>query len=140
MLDLQHKLPTFLRWNVSFRLSFQVQSIPRHEKFSVSILHSDIFSFYWFILFSLLLQFFWHEIHNFVFKNTTVIFTVLSYFSEMMNWWKRWWRTREGPKDRAATTRWEKDYNLLECDRMALFDEYLEMGAYIFPFGLNNFQ
>ncbi|GFV23485.1 anoctamin [Trichonephila clavipes] len=47
---------------------------------------------------------------------------------EMMNWWKRWWRTRDGPKDRVATTRWEIDYNLLECDRMALFDEYLEMG------------
>ncbi|KAG8194632.1 hypothetical protein JTE90_003108 [Oedothorax gibbosus] len=48
-------------------------------------------------------------------------------WAEMMNWWKRWWRTRDGPKDRAATTRWEMDYNLLECDRMALFDEYLEM-------------
>lgn len=54
----------------------------------------------------------------------------VSHFSEVMNWWKRWWRTREGPKDRAATTRWEKDYNLLECDRMALFDEYLEMGRF----------
>ncbi|KAF8792767.1 Anoctamin-4 like protein [Argiope bruennichi] len=49
------------------------------------------------------------------------------YCREMMNWWKRWWRTRDGPKDRVATTRWEIDYNLLECDRMALFDEYLEM-------------
>ncbi|XP_055938887.1 anoctamin-4-like isoform X2 [Argiope bruennichi] len=48
-------------------------------------------------------------------------------WAEMMNWWKRWWRTRDGPKDRVATTRWEIDYNLLECDRMALFDEYLEM-------------
>ncbi|XP_035232219.1 anoctamin-5-like isoform X2 [Stegodyphus dumicola] len=48
-------------------------------------------------------------------------------WAEMMNWWKRWWRTRDGPKDRKATTRWEIDYNLLECDRMALFDEYLEM-------------
>ncbi|GIX67075.1 anoctamin-4 [Caerostris extrusa] len=48
-------------------------------------------------------------------------------WAEIMNWWKRWWRTRDGPKDRVATTRWEIDYNLLECDRMALFDEYLEM-------------
>ncbi|KAF8792768.1 Anoctamin-4 like protein [Argiope bruennichi] len=46
------------------------------------------------------------------------------YCREMMNWWKRWWRTRDGPKDRVATTRWEIDYNLLECDRMALFDEF----------------
>ncbi|XP_054720857.1 anoctamin-5-like [Uloborus diversus] len=48
-------------------------------------------------------------------------------WAEVMNWWKRWWRTRDGPRDRKATTRWEMDYNLLECDRMALFDEYLEM-------------
>ncbi|XP_071037378.1 anoctamin-5-like isoform X3 [Parasteatoda tepidariorum] len=48
-------------------------------------------------------------------------------WAEVMNWWKRWWRTRDGPKDRKATTRWEIDYNLLECDHMALFDEYLEM-------------
>lgn len=49
------------------------------------------------------------------------------FYTKIMNWWRQWWRGREGLSTREATTRWEQDYNLLECDRMALFDEYLEM-------------
>ncbi|UYV68798.1 ANO4 [Cordylochernes scorpioides] len=48
------------------------------------------------------------------------------FYTKIMNWWRQWWRAREGPQ-RDATTRWELDYNLQECDSLALFDEYLEM-------------
>lgn len=45
--------------------------------------------------------------------------------SKFYNWWKSW---RRGHEDsRTAKTRWEQDYNLQTCGRLALFDEYLEM-------------
>lgn len=47
-----------------------------------------------------------------------------------MNWWRK--RShRSLTKDRSREyTRWEKDYQLQDPGRLALFEEYLEMGKY----------
>lgn len=49
-------------------------------------------------------------------------------FRAMQNWW-RYRKQRNETKDTSRPyTRWEEDYQLQDPGRLALFDEYLEMG------------
>lgn len=49
-------------------------------------------------------------------------------FRAVLNWW-RYRRQRSETKDADRPyTRWEEDYQLQDPGRLALFEEYLEMG------------
>lgn len=60
----------------------------------------------------------------------------------LKSWWKRYVYRHavEDSEEKKVFTRWELDYNLVGVDRLALLDEYLEMGANLYTilvFSLN---
>lgn len=54
-----------------------------------------------------------------------------NYFRKFWNWWYHRIHHNNTKKDfKRKLTRWEEDYQMQDAGRLALFEEYLEMGKY----------
>lgn len=50
------------------------------------------------------------------------------YYRKMYNWWRQRKHKKQTKDETHLHMSWEQDYHLQDPGRLALFDEYLEMG------------
>lgn len=61
------------------------------------------------------------------------LLNIFFFASVFWNWWRQRKHKKQTKDESHLHMSWEQDYHLQDPGRLALFDEYLEMGIFLTP-------